>query len=91
VLGLNDRRFINPMEGGLRTWREELSCEPTEQVFVDADERVSRTVSICPSGVEVVEYRIAEMGHVWPPGAVYGINVNDTIWDFFAAHARTGR
>jgi polyhydroxybutyrate depolymerase len=91
VLGLNDSAWINPMEGGLRVWREELGCQPGEPTYVDAAEKVTRTVSTCADGSRVVEYRIAEMGHQWPPGAVYGINVNDTIWDFFTAHARTDR
>ena len=53
----------------------------------------------CGDGVEVVEYFIDDMGHVWPgginrlPARLVGkpsdkINATDVIWNFFKAHPR---
>lgn len=73
---------------GLDTWRDRLGCQPG-QPEPTGDERVTRTAASCRDGSEVVEYAIEGMPHVWPSPA-HGIDVNQVIWEFFAAHARSG-
>ena len=61
----------------------------------DGVERIS--FSDCHDGVEVVEYFIDDMGHVWPgginrlPARLVGkpsdkLNATDVIWSFFKSH-----
>lgn len=87
-VGQNDADVVD--SGSLDTWRDHLGCAPGEPTTVDDRERVTRIRASCPDGSEVVEYRLASTGHVWPNRDQHGLATSEVIWEFFADHARAG-
>jgi polyhydroxybutyrate depolymerase len=87
-LGLADQATLLDMERGLEVWRTVLGCPAGEPSWVDEAEQVSRTQATCGDGSEVVEYQVDGMTHAWPRYFAGSRLVNETIWEFFAAHAR---
>jgi polyhydroxybutyrate depolymerase len=88
-----------PIEQNLLQWRQLDGCpsKPSSDAHSDGVERVS--FSDCGDGVEVVEYFIDDMGHVWPgglnrlPARLVGkpsdkLNATDVIWNFFKMHPK---
>jgi len=88
-----------PIELNLAQWRQLDGCslKPTTDTRADGVERV--TFDDCRDGVQVKEYFIDDMGHVWPgginrlPARLVGkpsdkINATDVIWSFFKAHPK---
>jgi len=86
-----------PIQQNLRQWRDFDGCplDPSSDARADGIERVA--FSDCREGVEVVEYFIDDMGHVWPgginrlPERLVGkpsdkLNATDVIWNFFKMH-----
>jgi polyhydroxybutyrate depolymerase len=88
-----------PIQQNLAQWRALDGCpsEATSDVRDGGVEKV--TFDDCKDGVEVVEYFIDDMGHVWPgginrlPERIVGkpsdkLNATDVIWSFFKAHPK---
>jgi len=88
-----------PIEENLAQWRQLDGCaaKPTSDARTAGVERIS--FSDCRDGVEVQEYFIDDMGHVWPgginrlPARLIGkpsdrLNATDVIWNFFKAHPK---
>jgi polyhydroxybutyrate depolymerase len=88
-----------PIEQNLLQWRQLDGCpiQPSGDARDAGVERVS--FSDCNRGVEVVEYFIDDMGHVWPGGInrmpvrLVGkpsdkLNATDVIWSFFKTHPK---
>ncbi len=88
-----------PIEQNLMQWRllDGCSVKPTSEVRGGGVEIVR--FDDCRDGVEVVEYFIDDMGHVWPgginrlPARLVGkpsdkLNATDVIWSFFKAHPK---
>jgi polyhydroxybutyrate depolymerase len=88
-----------PIEQNLAQWRQLEGCP----LKPSADERAAGVEKVtfgdCRDGVEVVEYFIDDMGHVWPGGInrlpvrIVGkpsgkLNATDVIWKFFKAHPK---
>ncbi len=88
-----------PIEQNLAQWRQLDGCP----LKPSADERAAGVEKVtfgdCREGVEVVEYFIDDMGHVWPGGInrlpvrIVGkpsdkLNATDVIWKFFKAHPK---
>jgi polyhydroxybutyrate depolymerase len=88
-----------PIEQNLLQWRQLDGCpsKPSSDARSAGVERIS--FGDCDGGVEVVEYFVDDMGHVWPgginrlPARLVGktsdrLNATDVIWDFFKAHPK---
>jgi polyhydroxybutyrate depolymerase len=88
-----------PIEQNLLLWRQLDGCsvKPSSDARTAGVERIS--FSDCHDGVEVVEYFIDDMGHVWPgginrlPARLVGkpsdkLNATDVIWSFFKSHPK---
>lgn len=88
LVGLNDAAVVDT--ASLDVWRNQLDCPPGEPVPVGAEDRVVRIDATCQDGSEVTEYRLANTGHVWPQAGPHGLDGTAAIWEFFAAHARSG-
>jgi len=86
-----------PIQQNLQRWRDLEGCpiNPSSDAHDNGIERIA--FGDCRDGVEVVEYFIDGMGHVWPgginqlPERLVGrpsdkLNATDVIWDFFKAH-----
>ncbi|HLX37001.1 MAG TPA: PHB depolymerase family esterase [Candidatus Binataceae bacterium] len=86
-----------PILENLQRWRDIEDCplNPSSDARDDGIERVA--FSDCRDGVQMVEYFIDDMGHVWPGGLTHlpqrlvgkpsdKLNATDVIWDFFKAH-----
>ncbi|HEY8472315.1 MAG TPA: hypothetical protein VIL37_06710 [Natronosporangium sp.] len=86
VIGLADVRWLRPIEAGLAEWREARGCAEAEPEWVDDQQQVSRSVSACDRGGELVEYRVEGLPHRWPASLEPGVPTAQTIWEFFAAH-----
>jgi len=88
-----------PILQNLEHWRQFDGCPdaPSSDASTDGVERV--TFEDCRDGVEMVEYFIDGLGHVWPgginqlPERLVGkptdkLNATDVIWNFFKAHPK---
>lgn len=84
VVGDRDR-YLNAFRAGQQRWNRNLQCTPGSPTPVGA---ASRTTARCADGSEVVDYTVAGMDHRWP--AKEDIDANALMWDFFAAHPRSG-
>ena len=100
VLRIHGEEFEQPpIEQNLRQWRDLDRCgfAPSSDARTDGVEQI--IFDDCGNGVEVIEYFIGDMGHVWPgginrlPTRLIGkqsdkINATDVVWSFFKSHSR---
>jgi len=92
-IGARDR-FAAAFTEGIQTWQSRIRCPRASSQALNGGQ-VTRTISRCPDGSEVVAYRVEPMSHAWPGGAAVGlgdpnapINATDLLWQFFADHPR---
>jgi polyhydroxybutyrate depolymerase len=99
LLVLGERVQQPPIQENLAQWRQLDGCAATPSGDASAGGVETITFNDCHAGVEVVEYFIDDMGHVWPgginrlPERLVGkpsdkLNATDVIWTFFKSHPK---
>jgi poly(3-hydroxybutyrate) depolymerase len=93
--GRQDTVF-DALDEGVAAWRRHAGCRPPLRAAHGASGTVTRSVTSCRDGSDVVVYELAEMGHAWPgatgddPMAAPDAPVaaSELLWEFFEAHPR---
>ena len=89
-------QYYETFQDGLTKWRDRLECAPVKTP-PSGTKTVKRSSARCADGSDLEVYVVTDMVHAWP-GAQHGrlaapdapIVATDIVWDFFAAHPRTG-
>jgi polyhydroxybutyrate depolymerase len=79
-----DWRRIGVLEW-LTTWANRDGCASIPTPFLQTAEVLGEQWAHCRDGEAIAHYRIAGLGHAWPP-PIAGRNVLDIMWDFFQNH-----
>jgi polyhydroxybutyrate depolymerase len=84
--GSNDARWGYGIDAALARWAALDGCAqgPGTSSVTENVDRVS--YGRCRKGAAVALYRQRGGEHVWPTTASRGVDANELIWDFFAAH-----
>ena len=69
----------------LTTWAARDGCSQGPSVFLDTQAAFAEHWTGCQAGTEVTHYRIAGLGHTWPP-PIGGRSAIEIMWSFFQAH-----
>ena len=69
----------------LTGWAARDGCSRGPSVFLDTPPAFGEQWTGCQAGTEVTHYRIAGLGHTWPP-AIGRRSAVEIMWSFFQAH-----
>jgi polyhydroxybutyrate depolymerase len=84
--------YSQAVASGLAVWGDRVGCAKTPPPeSIDTTATVSKTMTTCTNGTDVVAYAVQGMGHTWPGSKGYqtAVDADAVMWDFFAAHPRT--
>jgi polyhydroxybutyrate depolymerase len=93
--GRHDTIF-DAMDEGVAAWRRHAGCQPPLRAAHGDSGTVTRSVTSCRDGSDVVVYELGEMDHAWPGAAGDDpmaapdapISASELLWEFFKAHPR---
>jgi poly(3-hydroxybutyrate) depolymerase len=93
--GRHDTIF-DAMDEGVAAWRRQAGCQPPLQAAHGSSGTVTRSITACRDGSDVLVYELAEMDHAWPgatgddPMAAPDtpISATELLWEFFQRHPR---